>query len=68
MPEFEITECFRKIKELSIKKTQGTEQLRGEVPDMEKFEKFWGGIWEDETKTPKPKMDEYCCKEDKQTK
>ena len=43
------------------RKTQGTEQLRGEVPDMEKFEEFWGGIWEDET----PKMDAYCCKEDK---
>ena len=34
------------------RKTQGTEQLRGEVPDMEKFEEFCGGIWEDETKTP----------------
>ena len=34
------------------RKTQGTEQLRGEVPDMEKFEEFFGGIWEDETKTP----------------
>ena len=33
------------------RKTQGTEQLRGEVPDMRKFEEFWGGIWEDETKT-----------------
>ena len=33
------------------RKTQGTEQLRGEVLDMEKFEEFWGGIWEDETKT-----------------
>ena len=28
------------------RKTQGTEQLRGEVTDMEKFEEFWGGIWE----------------------
>ena len=37
------------------RKTQGTEQLRGEVPDMEKFEEFWGGIWEDETKTPNRK-------------
>ena len=37
------------------RKTQGTEQLRGEVPDMEKFEEFWGGIWEDETKAPNRK-------------
>ena len=37
------------------RKTQGTEQLRGEVLDMEKFEEFWGGIWEDETKTPNQK-------------
>ena len=37
------------------RKTQGTEQLRGEVPDMEKFEEFWGGIWEDETETPNRK-------------
>ena len=37
------------------RKTQETEQLRGEVPDMEKFEEFWGGIWEDETKTPNRK-------------
>ena len=37
------------------RQTQGTEQLRGEIPDMEKFEEFWGGIWEDETKTPNRK-------------
>ena len=38
------------------RKARGTEQLRGEVPDMEKFEEFWGSIWEDETKTPNRKL------------
>ena len=27
-------------------------QLKGTVPTMEKFEEFWTGIWEDNTKTP----------------
>ena len=26
-------------------------QLKGKVPKMEKFEEFWAGIWEDNTKT-----------------
>ena len=35
------------------RKTQGTKQLKGKVPRMEKFKEFWAGIWEDNTKTPK---------------
>ena len=35
------------------RKTQGTKQLKGKVPRMKKFEEFWAGIWEDNTKTPK---------------
>ena len=35
--------------------TQGTKQLKGKVPEMEKFEEFWGGIWKDNTKTPQQK-------------
>ena len=34
---------------------QGTKQLKGKVPKMEKFEEFWAGIWEDNTKTPQRK-------------
>ena len=37
------------------RKTQGTKHLRGDVPKMEKFEEFWAGIWEDNTKTPQRK-------------
>ena len=37
------------------RKTQGTKQLKGKVPKIEKFEEFWAGIWEDDTKTPQRK-------------
>lgn len=34
------------------RKGKGTKIFHGEVPPMEKFVEFWGGIWEDEKKTP----------------
>ena len=37
------------------RKTQGTKQLKGKVPRMKKIEEFWAGIWEDNSRTPKPK-------------
>ena len=37
------------------RKTQGTKQLKGTVPRMKKIEEFWAGIWEDNSRTPKPK-------------
>ena len=35
------------------RKTQGTKQLKGKVPKMEKIEEFCAGIWEGNTKTPR---------------
>ena len=44
---------FQEDQGMFYRKTQGTKQLKGKVPRMEKFEEFWAGIWEDNTKTPK---------------
>ena len=46
---------FQEDQGMFYRKTQGTKQLKGKVPRMEKFEEFWVGIWEDNTKTPKRK-------------
>ena len=43
---------FQEDQEMFYGKTQGTKQLKGKVPEMEKFEEFWAGIWEDNTKIP----------------
>ena len=32
-------------------KSKGKKVFHGEIPLMEKFVEFWGGIWEDEKKT-----------------
>ena len=34
------------------RRTQGASEKTGKVPNIEKFENFWAGIWEDETQTP----------------
>ena len=34
------------------RKGKGKKVYHGEIPPMEKFVEFWGGIWEDEKKTP----------------
>ena len=47
------------------RKTLGAKHMRGDVPKMEKFEEFWAGIWEDNTKTPTRKMDEHSCKDNR---
>ena len=46
---------FQEDEGLFYKKTEGSKQLEGKVPAMEKFEEFWGGIWEDNSKTPQRK-------------
>ena len=46
---------FQKDQGMFCRKTQGAKQMRGEEPKMEKFEEFWAGIWEDNTKTPQRK-------------
>ena len=43
-PRVRNNRMFQEDQGAFYRKTQGTEQLRGEIPDMEKFEEFWGGI------------------------
>ena len=49
------SKMFQEDQGMFYRKTQGTKQLKGKVPRMEKFEEFWAGICEDNTKTPKRK-------------
>ena len=35
---------FQEDQGMFYRKTQGTKQLKGKVPRMEKFEEFWAGI------------------------
>ena len=46
---------FQEDQGMFYRKTQGTKQLKGKVPKMEKLEEFWAGIWEDNTKIPQQK-------------
>ena len=46
---------FQEDKAMIYRKTQGTKQLKGKLPKMEKFEEFWRGIWGDNTKIPQIK-------------
>ena len=46
---------FQEDQGMFYRKTQGTKQLEGKVPRMEKFEEFWTEIWENNTKTPNRK-------------
>ena len=46
---------FQEDQGMFYRKTQGTKQLEGKVPRMEKFEGFWTEIWENNTKTPNRK-------------
>ena len=54
-PRIHNNKMFQEEQEIIYRKTQGTKQLKGKVPRMEKFEEFWAGIWERNTKTPKQK-------------
>ena len=42
---------FQEDQGMFYRMPQGTNQQKGKVPKMEKFEKFWARIWEDNTKT-----------------
>ena len=46
---------FQEDQGMFYRKTQGTKQLKGEVPKMEKLEEFCAGVWEDNFKTPQRK-------------
>ena len=46
---------FQEDQGMFHRQTQRTKQLKGKVPEMEKFEEFWAGIWEDNTKIPQRK-------------
>ena len=38
-----------------FRKTQGANEKKGKVPNIEKFEDFWAGIWEGQSQTPNQK-------------
>ena len=46
---------FQEDQGMFYRKTEGMKQLKEKVPKMEKFEEFWAGIWEYNTKTPQIK-------------
>ena len=46
---------FQEDQRMFYRKTRGTKQLKGKVLKMEKLEKFWVGMWADNTKTPQRK-------------
>ena len=43
---------FQEDQGMFCRKTQGRKQTKSKVPEIEKFEEFWTGIWEDDTQTP----------------
>ena len=50
-PRIRKNKMFQEDQGMFYRKTQGTKQLKGKVARMEKFEEFWAGIWEENTKT-----------------
>jgi len=43
---------FREDQGMFYRKTQGMREKKGNAPHIAKFEEFWAGIWEDDSKTP----------------
>ena len=43
---------FREVQGVFYRKTQGMREKKGNAPHIAKFEEFWAGIWEDDSKTP----------------
>ena len=43
---------FQEDQGMFYRKTHGQKQTKGKVPEIDKFEEFWAGIWEDDTQTP----------------
>ena len=43
---------FREDEGMFYRKTQRMSEKKGKIPHIVKFEEFWAGIWEDESKTP----------------
>ena len=54
---------FQEDQSMFYRKTQGQKQMKGKVPEIEKFEEFWAGIWEDGTQTPYRKWMKTVAKE-----
>ena len=46
---------FQEDQGMFYRKTQGTKQLKGEVPKTKKIEESCAGVWEDNLKTPQRK-------------
>ena len=53
---------FQEDQRIFYRKTQGMKQLKQKVPKMEKIEKLWEGIWEDNTTTPERKWTDTVAK------
>ena len=43
---------FQRDQKGLFRRLEGEEAHEGEMPEMEKFAEFWGGIWEREKKEP----------------
>ena len=43
---------FQRDQKGFFRKLEGEEAHEGEMPEMEKFVEFWGGIWDREERTP----------------
>ena len=43
---------FGEDQAMVFRTTQGRNEKKGQTPNIEKFEDFWAGIWEDESQTP----------------
>ena len=43
---------FEKDQKYFIEKVEGGTKHKGQIPEIEKFFKFWGDIWEKDDRTP----------------
>ena len=53
---------FQKDEGNFYKKTREISTYKGQLPTMDKFAKFWAGIWEDQNETPNKKWMEKIKK------
>ena len=48
-------QMFEEDEDIFSRNTADKKEYKGTFPSIERFVTFWGGIWEDDTKTPKRK-------------
>ena len=46
---------FEEDEDIFSRNTADKKEYKGTFPSIDRFVTFWGGIWEDDTKTPKRK-------------